>query len=438
MALGGGTFVTHNKILPGSYINFVSAAQASSVLSDRGIAAIPMEMDWGAENQMFEVEAGDFRDYTRRLFGYLYADDAVKPMRELFRHARKVLFFRLNKGGVAAANALATARYPGARGNTLTIKVEANENSTEAAPLYNVTTYMGTAKVDIQTAISGAEELEDNDYVIWTDSATMQLTAGMPLTGGTNGTVTNDAYQTFLDQAESYSFHAIGCQSTNETIKELFVAFTKRMREEVGKKFQCVMPNHLADYEGVVSVKNGIIGTKNTDALVPWVTGVIAGTAVNASATNMLYDGEYDIDTAYTQEQLEKALREGSFIFHNVDGEVHVLRDINTYVTTTEEKTSDFSQNQTIRVLDQIANDIAVLFADKYIGKIPNDAAGRVSLWNDIVTHHNALQDIRAIEDFSGDDVTVERGETKRSVVVTDRVTPVNCMEQLYMTVYVA
>ena len=44
---------------------------------------------------------------------------------------------------------------------------------------------------------------------------------------------------------------------------------------------------------------------------------------------------------------------------------------------------------------------------------------------------------IRAIENFSGENVTVEKGDTKKSVVVTDYVTPVNAMEQLYMTVYV-
>ena len=44
---------------------------------------------------------------------------------------------------------------------------------------------------------------------------------------------------------------------------------------------------------------------------------------------------------------------------------------------------ADFSSNQTIRVLDQIANDIAVLFGKKYIGKVPNDAAGRI--WNNFV-----------------------------------------------------
>ncbi len=80
---------------------------------------------------------------------------------------------------------------------------------------------------------------------------------------------------------------------------------------------------------------------------------------------------------------------------------------------------------------------IAVLFGKKYLGKVPNDNAGRISLWNDIVKHHNELQTIRAIEHFAPEHVTVTKGDTKKAVVVTDYVTPVNAMAQLYMTVYV-
>ena len=65
------------------------------------------------------------------------------------------------------------------------------------------------------------------------------------------------------------------------------------------------------------------------------------------------------------------------------------------------------------------------------------DAAGRISLWNDIVKHHNELQTLRAIENFTGEDVTVEKGDTKKAVKVQDKVTPVSAMEQLYMTVVV-
>lgn len=51
MALGGGTFTAQNKVLPGTYINFVSAASANTNLSDRGVATMPLELDWGVEGK---------------------------------------------------------------------------------------------------------------------------------------------------------------------------------------------------------------------------------------------------------------------------------------------------------------------------------------------------------------------------------------------------
>lgn len=437
MALGGGTFLTQNKILPGAYINFISVASASATLSDRGIATIPLDMNWGPEGEVITVELGDFQKNSQKIFGYAYTADELKPMREIFLHAKKVHFFRLNTSGVKATCTYATAKYPGTRGNDLRIVIEANENSQEDAALYDVSTFLGTLQVDQQKAISKMSDLKNNDYVDFNTGASLDLTASTPLTSGTNGTVEDATFQTYLDKMEAYTFNAMGCLSTDPTITALFASFCKRMRDDVGKKFQVVCFRNLADYEGVVSVKNGLVGDTENPALIPWATGVVAGTAVNKSATNMDYDGEYAVDTDYTQSELEAGIMEGSFMFHLVDDNVVVLEDINTFTSITDEKSSDFSSNQTIRVLDQIANDIAVLFGTKYIGKVPNDASGRISLWNDIVKHHQELQNIRAIENFNPDNVTVAQGDTKKAVVVADYVTPVNAMAQLYMTVYV-
>ena len=437
MALGGGTFLTQNKILPGAYINFISVASASATLSDRGIATIPLEMNWGPEGEVITVELGDFQKNSQKIFGYAYTADELKPMREIFLHAKKVHFFRLNASGTKATCTYATAKYPGTRGNDLRIVIEANENSQPEALLYDVSTFLGTLQVDQQKAISQMSDLKNNDYVDFNTGASLGLTASTPLTSGANGTVEDATYQTYLDKMEAYTFNAMGCLSIKPTITALFASFCKRMRDDVGKKFQVVCFRNLADYEGVVSVKNGLVGDTENPALIPWATGVVAGTAVNKSATNMDYDGEYAVDTDYTQSELEAGITEGSFMFHLVDDNVVVLEDINTFTSITDEKSSDFSSNQTIRVLDQIANDIAVLFGTKYIGKVPNDASGRISLWNDIVKHHQELQNIRAIENFNPDNVTVAQGDTKKAVVVADYVTPVNAMAQLYMTVYV-
>lgn len=437
MALGGGTFLTQNKILPGAYVNFVSVAQASATLSDRGVATLPLELDWGPEGEVFTVELAEFMKESQQIFGYAYTAAGLSPLREVFKHAKAVHIFRLNSGGVKAANTWAEAKYPGVRGNALRVVIANNENTSEAKPLYDVFTYLEEVLVDKQEGVGSIAELKDSAYLSWKPSAALALTAGAPLSDGENGAVADAAYQDYLDKIESYSYNAMGCLSTNETVKALFAAYNRRMRDEVGKKCQVVLFNHLADYEGVISVKNGLAEAKSSPALVPWVVGVAAGCAVNKSATNMAYDGEYAVDTKYTQTQLEEGIREGSWLFHQVDEKTVVLQDINSFVSVTDDKSADFAGNQTVRVLDQVANDIAALFGRKYLGKVPNDQAGRISLWNDIVKHHQELESIRAIENFSPDNVTVAKGESKRAVVVTDYITPVNAMEQLYMTVYV-
>ena len=63
--------------------------------------------------------------------------------------------------------------------------------------------------------------------------------------------------------------------------------------------------------------------------------------------------------TKETQKELEQAIKAGKFMFHNVDDEVRVLTDINTFVSFKEDKNEDFQSNQTIRVLDQDAIETA-------------------------------------------------------------------------------
>lgn len=436
MAFGGGGFTAENKALPGTYVNFVSVAAAGESLSDRGTVMLPLPLKWGAEGSIFTVTQEEFIKNSRKLLGYDYTAEELKPLRELFRHAKTAHLYRLGTGGKKAENDWATAKYTGTRGNSLSISVTANERTGDT-PVYDVATYLDGTEIDLQTGVKTLDELKNNDFLDWKSEGTLSLTASLPLSGGTDGTVADGDYQTFLDRAEAYSCNALGCLEGKSSVTALFVAYTKRMREEVGKKFQTVLFRCAADYEGVVSLKNGLAEDRDSAALIPWLTGVIGGTAVNKSCANMTYDGEYTPDLAFSQAELEAELGAGQLLLHSVDGEARILRDNNTFVTCSAEKSEDFGQNQTVRVMDQIATDIAALFVKKYLGKIPNDGAGRVSLWNDIVQHHRKLQEMRAIEGFDGGDVTVERGSSKKSVTVTDRVTPVCAMEQLYMTVYV-
>ena len=420
MAFGGGAFTAQNKTLPGAYINFVSAANASTALSDRGIATIALPLNWGADDKVFTVTASDFKKNSNTIFGYSFDADELKPVREIFKNAITLHCFRLNGGGKQAECTFAKAKYTGTRGNDIAIVIEKNVDEQSK---FDVKTVFDNKTVDIQT-VAKASELVDNEFVTFISSANLIVTAKTALTGGTNGTADGESHQKYLDKIERYSFNAMGVATEDDSTKELYISFCKRLRDEVGKKFQLVVYNKKADYEGVTKAD-----------LVYWVTGLIAGVAVNKSCTNTKYDGEYTVNVDYTQAQLEQAIKDGEFTLQQSDDNICVLSDINSLVTVTVAKGDDFKSNQTIRVLDQIANDIAVMFNTRYLGIIPNDRGGRNSLWKDIVKHHKELEQIRAIEDFNSDTVIVEQGDTKKSVVVTEAVTPVNAMEQLYMTV---
>ena len=113
--LGGGSFTTQNKVLPGAYINFVSAASSVAVLSERGTAAIPLEFGWGPEKEAFVVTAQDYQEKCQEIFGYPADAPQMWQIRELFKNLTKGIFYRLN-GGIKASCDYAEARYSGILG----------------------------------------------------------------------------------------------------------------------------------------------------------------------------------------------------------------------------------------------------------------------------------------------------------------------------------
>lgn len=701
MALGGGVFTTQNKKLPGAYINFVSAQRASVTLGERGVCAVPMDLNWGPDSGVITLSNGDFIGNSQKILGYDYTSDYCKPLREVFKNAQLAYIYRLNSNTVKAENEFASAKYGGVRGNDIKIVITANVDD----PLkFDVKTLVDNIALDEQKGFSNTSELKSNDFVDFKQGVPLKLTAGMPLEGGSNGegtkasckyaeakapgtdgnnlsiavktgtpltvaeakkatckygeavtagasgnnlkikieagapyektpavaatckygtaktagtagnsykivvagstgawsikinngsadvftkesyasdtitpadltnefvefiavaliaeevpltggadqvmgetytvttlngtsevgkqenlktkdeltdneyvsftktaglsieevaltggadaqitprftvetklngavvdtqsdkissaelqdnqwvtfnktselalgevtlegggeNITGASWQNALNALEGYSFNTLGIASNDEKIKSLAAAFTKRMRDEVGVKFQTVVFNHAADDEGVINLVNGLTEAPEDPSLVYWVTGAQCACKVYESLTNRNYDGELSPDVSRTQTQLETCVDNGEFVLHRVGDDVRVLTDINSKVTVDDEENEDFKSNQTIRVLDQIGNDIATLFNDRYLGKVPNDDAGRISFWNEVVKHHQELLRLRAIENFLPEDVTVAAGNDKKSIVVNDSVTPTNALEKLYMSVVVS
>ena len=443
MSLGGGTWESQNKKLPGVYINFVSSTAPDDFNSERGIVAFPTSMDWGPEAEIITMTKAEFEEKPYNFLLTKSSDAKNMVFREMFRNAHTILLYRANTGTKATCT-YCDAKYSGIRGNDLKIVISTNVDDETK---FDVKTYLKTDSIDelldLQT-VAIATALKNNDFVEWKTGWELAATTGVMLTGGTGGAndvLTTEQYLAGLDAFAAYHFNALCAPVRGESLAKAIIERTKYMRDSLGIKFQTVMyRQETADYEGIVSVQNAV----NTSGGIPdlglvfWVSGAVAACPINVSNSNKIYDGELTVVCTETQSQLVDALDNGKFILHKVGQTIRVLEDINTLTTFTETKNEDFSRNQTIRIIDQIATDFANIFNTKYNGKIPNNESGRLSLWNDLVSHHRELERIGAIENFTADDITVEPGDDKTSVVVNDAVQLISAMEKLYVTVVIS
>ena len=427
MAMGGGIFTAMNKVLSGIYINFVSIAKAIFSIGERGFATFPLAMDWG-EDGISTIKVNDFEKNALKITGYEYNDTHNLELREAFRHAHTLYLGRLNGKGSKASCTYGKAKYAGIRGNDLTIVINTNiDDDTKK----DVLAYLGTTLIDSQV-VSSASELKDNDFIVYDKTATLEDTAGVKLTGGTNSEVTASSHQKYLDLMESYSFNTMGCPVVEDSVRALYISYTKRLRDESGIKFTLVVYDKAADYEGVTNLKTK--AKEGDSKLVYWLTGMEAGCAINKSCGNKKYDGELTPIVDLTQSGLVDAIKNGEFVMHKVGQEVRTLSDINSLTTLTEAKNEDFKNNQTIRIIDQMGNDFATLFNTKYNDEIPNDEDGRIAFKTDIVKLLDEYNRKRAIEKVDADTIIIEKGETKKAVVLDiPALTIVNCMNQCYV-----
>lgn len=426
MALGSGGFTAQNKILPGAYVNVISLTSADATVSDRGTAALALALPWGETGRLLSLSASELLTESERRFGVSYDDPALTPLRETLKKASRVLYYRLGSGE-KASSAAGTAKYPGTAGNRLTVSIA----SADEPGAYTVVTLKDGRAVDSQT-VSASSELEDNDWIEFSSELTLSENAGIALTGGSDGEVKASDHQTFLSLLESESFQTLAYAGSDETLRSLYAEYTKTRRES-GGRFQTVLYRQAADSEGVVNVGNTAEGAE-PGALVFWVAGLLAGCDLAETAFHTVYDGELTVEASYTGAQLEQGIRDGIFLLHKVGDSLRVLKDLNSLTSFTDRKGAIFADNRTVRVSDAIAADVAALFAEKYMGRIPNTAAGRSALRSDLIRLLRTLTDSGALESFANDDVTVEPGGDKASVCVNLAVLLPGAMEKLYMT----
>lgn len=445
--MAGGTWTTQNKVRPGVYIRFTTNRALGLTVGERGVVTICEPMSWGPVGEVMTVANGDdMTPYT----GYDITNEKNRFLREIFRGTNRTIppttLYLYRPAATSSAKATvttgaltATAKYPGVRGNDITIVVTEDVDNEGS---FFVSTVVDGEIQDQQSAETVAD-LVPNDWVDWSGTGALTATVGAPLTSGADGTVAASAYSDYLEAIEPYKFDVIIYDGTDSTVQDAMVSFVNRLADENGQYTQLVAANLTApDSRFVINVMSGVTladGTTLTPQQVTWwAGGATAGAQFNESLTYATYPTAVAVTPLLTNNQIISALNAGQFILVADFDEVHVEQDIDSLTTYTTDIGVVYKKNRIIRLCNTIANDIYQQFSQNYIGVVNNNDAGRARFKAAIVGYLYQIQDAEGIQNFDPEDVEVLPGIDIDAIVVNVAFYAVDAVEKIYMTVSVS
>ena len=463
---------TQNKRRPGAYINVIGKGNNQlNVEIGRTLLPINTQLNWGAKGIIKLNAESNFL----ATLGHDINDTEMQTLREVLKGANTVLLLNNNDGEKALVNDeslpwVFTAKYPGTIGNNLHVSVEKKDDQVTVSTLFN------TKMVDQQMiSTSRPEDLMANDYVdvkltdrkapdTPADSGTTKDANNTPIVGsqGSNllddlksdvtvnltGGVTNpEPISDLLTDAletESYDVATTAGFAIGDEIHKQLVAEIKHLRDDIGIKVRGVIPaiGGGANYEGISQVANGVILNDGTQLSATVAAGFFAGASSSADAAKSLTYVEYpDAISAYPKfnnDRTIQALEKGQIVFTTKRNETVIIeQDINSLTSFTETKPVFFGKNRVVRTMDTVVRNTEETFENMFIGKVTNNEAGRNLFKANRVSYLQSLADANVISDFKEDDISVETGNDRDSILVNLAVKPLDSMEKLYMTMVV-
>ena len=444
--MAGGTWNSQNKVLPGVYIRFTSGATTGLTVGERGVVTICEPMSWGPVAQITTVTPD--MDLTP-ITGFDITAPQNLFIQQIFTGTNrtnpptKLLLYRPTASSSAQASGTigeltATAVYPGARGNDITIIVTA---LTEPESSFTVATVVDGNIVDQQTAANVAD-LVPNEWVTWSGSGGLSASTGQQLSGGADGTVQSAAYSAYLTNIEPYQFDIMIYDGDDPTVQAALLSFIQRMNDNNGQYCQLVAsglesPNsrYVINVNSPATLSDGTQLTAQQTTW--WVGGAEAGAMYNQSLTYAQYPGAV-ATTMNTNDQFIADIQAGNLDLMAENGTVKILQDINTLTSYTEDISQVYSKNRVMRLLNTIANDIYAQFSSNFIGVVNNNASGRARFQAAIVGYLQQIQANQGIQNFTAADVEVLSGTAIDSIVVNLSIQPVDAVEKVYMTIEVS
>lgn len=190
------------------------------------------------------------------------------------------------------------------------------------------------------------------------------------------------------------------------------VSFVKEQRAD-GNLIKAVLPDAAADSEGIINVGTSLFVEGETsysaEKFCSRIAGIIAGTPLTMSATYAPLLELTDC-TRMSRSEADAAADAGKFVALWDGDKVKMGRAINSLITTSQTKNTQFKKIKIVDAMDMISDDIRKTCEDSYIGKYANTYGNKLTLIAAISGYFDGLIRDSVIADYTID-IDVEANE---------------------------
>ena len=397
------------KDRPGIYKRIGNRDQTNVVSARDGIGCAVVSGSWGPLNTAMTIQASDD---IKKFIGTGTGHDVLKQM---FKGGvQSAVVVRAGTGGTTGTVQLKdtatspvsvvsfTAKYPGTRSLSVSVKTSLAESTLKEVVLYD-----GTEKLESRTIEAGDAEVDavvaafaNSAYVNVTKVAagngTLAAVSQAALTGGTDPTVTTEAYSTGFTTAEPEVWDCI-CVDTNDTaVHTLLSTYIDRIFDGGALPMAALSEpstvtldariTKAASYnnEKIVYVLNG---WKDADGTViegylaaARIAGMIAAIRSNESLTHREISDAVSLIESMTNGQIIKAIKSGCLVISkSKTGNVVIEKAINTLVEPAKNQDEGWKKVRRVKARFEMMSRIEITL-DRFTGQVNNDNDGRAAI----------------------------------------------------------
>ena len=399
------------KERPGVYKRYENIGTETAGVSEK-VAAAVVTGNWGPLNVPVTV------DHNEDITTILGSGTGADVLEEIFKDGpSEAVVVRVGSGGsqgeatlsdtgsgTATAVVKLTAKYPGDRAFSITVKPTLDDDTVKEATLFEGTRILESRTFsadDEQTEVEAmVAAFENSKYVdvskLAAGNGVLANVAQQAFTVGTNPTATVEDYSTGFSAIEAEVWHYICVDTNNTAIHALLAAFVDRIYQDgaygravVAEPHTVALDTRLThakafNNEKVIYVLNSWNGTDGAVyegfMAAARLCGMLAATPSNQSLTHTTIKAAASLAEGLTNSQIRKALNSGCLVISmNNNRQVVIEKAINTLVTPATNQDAGWKKIKRTDIRFELMDRIEKA-VDGMVGKVNNDTNGRAAV----------------------------------------------------------